>query len=250
MDPASLTIVRLSRRPDLVEPMWSAIDPAWPAFMREDPVGNLYYTRLSTDLGDHCLLAIDHTDAVVARACFLPVTGAVGDLPDRGWDAIIERGIADLDAGRPPTMASALEIAIVPAGRGHGLSVVMLDHMRRAVADLGLHDLVAPVRPSGKHAHPREPMADYLDRRTDEGLPADPWLRVHVRAGATIVKIAPASMVIEGTRQQWGSWTGLDFDRDGDVVVPQALVPVTVDVDADRVVYVEPNVWVHHDLRT
>ncbi|MBY5163714.1 N-acetyltransferase [Salsipaludibacter albus] len=249
MDVSSLQVVRLSDRPDLADPMWAATDEGWPAFMMHDPVGNLYYPRLERDLGDLCLMAITPGDEVIAKACFLPVTGSVDDLPDRGWDAIVERGIADHDAGRAPTMASALEIMVAPAARGLGLSTVMLDHMRRAVAELGLVDLVAPVRPSGKHAHQRESMADYLARRTDEGLPADPWLRVHARAGATIVKVAPESMVIEGTPEQWHEWTGVDFDHDGEVEVPEALAPVMVDLEADRVTYIEPNVWVHHDLR-
>jgi hypothetical protein len=31
-------------------------------------------------------------------------------------------------------------------------------------------------------------------------------------------------------------------------VVPDGLVPVQVDRDRDLGLYVEPNVWVHHDL--
>ena len=42
---------------------------------------------------------------------------------------------------------------------------------------------------------------------------------------------------------------GRTLDGDGPVLVEGALVPVRVDRDADRVTYVEPNVWVHHDLR-
>ena len=45
-----------------------------------------------------------------------------------------------------------------------------------------------------------------------------------------------------------GHWTGLPFDTTGDVIVPKALVPVHVDVTHDHAVYVEPNVWVQHDL--
>ncbi|HKJ55177.1 MAG TPA: hypothetical protein VJ978_04255 [Nitriliruptoraceae bacterium] len=249
MDLSSLRVVRLSDRPDLTAGMWAATGIGWPEFMMHDPVGDLYYPRLETDLGHLCLVAVTPGDDVIAKACFLPVTGSVDDLPDRGWDAIVERGITDHDAGREPTMASALEIMVVPSARGLGLSGVMLGHMREAVVAMGLWDLVAPVRPSHKHAHPHESMEDYLARRTDEGLPADPWLRVHARVGATIVKVAPEAMVIEGTPAQWHEWTGLDFNRDGDVEVPQALAPVTVALDDDRVTYVEPNVWVHHDLR-
>jgi hypothetical protein len=44
------------------------------------------------------------------------------------------------------------------------------------------------------------------------------------------------------------SWTGLEFERSGDAVVPGALVPIHVSLEQDHAVYVEPNVWVHHRL--
>ena len=55
-------------------------------------------------------------------------------------------------------------------------------------------------------------------------------------------------MVVAGTLAEWREWTGLPFDHHGDVVVPQALVPVRCDVTHNHAVYVEPNVWVRHDL--
>lgn len=248
---ADLEVATLAERPDLAEAMWAVGPSIWPAFMMEDPVGNLYYNRVEDDFADTCLLVL-HEDALVARAYFIPfVAGSADwdDLPDRGWDAVIERGVADRDAGRHPTAASALEIGIVPSWRGRGLSTFVLQAMSAAVADRGLWDLVAPVRPSGKHARPHEPMEEYVARTTAEGLPADPWLRVHVRAGGRIVRVAPTSMRIEATVDQWEQWTGRRLDADGPVVVDGALVPVHVDRDADLVTYVEPNVWVHHDLR-
>ena len=55
-------------------------------------------------------------------------------------------------------------------------------------------------------------------------------------------------MDIRGSIAEWVEWTGLEFPGSGRYVVPGALVPVVVDLDADLGVYVEPNVWVTHDL--
>ena len=77
---------------------------------------------------------------------------------------------------------------------------------------------------------------------------ADPWLRVHVRMGARIVKVCPASMNVPGSLALWRSWTSLPFDVSGELEVPGALVPVHVSVEDDHAVHVEPNVWVHHRL--
>jgi hypothetical protein len=49
-------------------------------------------------------------------------------------------------------------------------------------------------------------------------------------------------------RPQWREWTGLPFDITGDVIVPEALIPVHCDAEHDHAVYVEPNVWVEHAL--
>lgn len=250
-DSDGLEVVALDDRPDLADRMWAVGPSIWPAFMMEDPVGNHYYGRVTSDFPHTCLLVLDGAD-VVARAFWIPFARdglAWEDLPERGWDAIIERGVADHDEGRTPDAASALEIGIVPDHRGRGLSGFVLGAMRRVVRRRGLLDLVAPVRPSGKPRHPFEPMDDYLARTTDEGLPHDPWLRVHVRAGGRMVKVAPSSMRIAGTVAQWEAWTGRSVVGDGPVVVDGALVPLQVDRAQDRCVYVEPNVWLHHDLR-
>jgi hypothetical protein len=60
--------------------------------------------------------------------------------------------------------------------------------------------------------------------------------------------MAPYSMVITAGLPDWRDWTGLPFDTDGPVRVPGALAPVRCDVAVDVGVYVEPNVWVHHQL--
>ena len=52
-----------------------------------------------------------------------------------------------------------------------------------------------------------------------------------------------------GTVADWRQWTGLAFPETGAYVVPRAAAsPVPIDVEADRGVYLDPNVWVVHDL--
>lgn len=91
-------------------------------------------------------------------------------------------------------------------------------------------------------------MADYVALTRDDGLPVDAWLRAHVRAGAVLDSIAPTSMVITGTLEEWRSWTGLPFQSPGEVEVPGALVPVLCVPQHNYAVYVEPNVWMRHPL--
>jgi GNAT superfamily N-acetyltransferase len=143
---------------------------------------------------------------------------------------------------------SALDITLRPSHRGRGASRLVLDALRQRAGALGYKRLFAPVRPTAKHLEPFAPFAEYVARTTAEGLPADPWLRVHARAGGRIVKVAATSMVVAGTIADWRRWTGMEFAASGPVAVSGALVPVHVSLEQGHAVYVEPNVWVRHTV--
>jgi len=55
-------------------------------------------------------------------------------------------------------------------------------------------------------------------------------------------------MTIVGTLAEWSKWTGVIFDRSGEIEVPGALAPVLVSVAHGHAVYVEPNVWIRHPV--
>lgn len=147
-----------------------------------------------------------------------------------------------------PNAVSALEITLHPNLLGQGHSKRMVTAMKENAVRLGFKDRYAPVRPSHKRHEPLTRMQEYAQRIRADGLPSDPWLRVHVRLGAGIVKVASHSMTVAGTLDAWRRWTDLPFDRSGNVNVPGALVPVHVLLEQDHAVYVEPNVWVRHRL--
>lgn len=256
MSPPALALVPLRGRDDLVEQVFAPpIRRLWPEFALHDPAAELYFAE------PHFTACLDTAFAVVepdrpglavgrAFAVAFAWDGVPGReaLPATGWDGVIRWGAEDRALGRAPDALSALEITLLPSHRGRGGSAVVLDAMRRRAAELGLRHMVAPVRPTGKEAEPLVPMEDYARRLRDDGLPADPWLRVHVRAGGRIEAVAPLSMIMPGTLAQWRAWTGLPFDRSGPVIVPRALCPVHCSVEHDHAVYVEPNVWVRHRL--
>jgi hypothetical protein len=73
-------------------------------------------------------------------------------------------------------------------------------------------------------------------------------MRVHSRLGARIAKVCEHSMIIRGTATDWHQWTGLHFPESGDYVVPGGLTPMEMDRNTDCGQYLEPNVWMIHDL--
>ncbi|MEU3747899.1 MULTISPECIES: N-acetyltransferase [Streptomyces] len=246
-----LNISTLAARPELEGPMWSMLD-LWPEFMMYDPVGWANIGRIVRELPEYVLVATDAEGKVVARGFSVPFRMDVDgrrELPPRGWDEVLLWAFSDLRAGREPDTVSAIEITVDTSALGNGVSHRMLAAMRDNTKRLGFSELVAPVRPNGKHLEAESSIHEYAFRtRESDGLPVDPWLRVHVRAGGVVEAVAPASMTVSGSVEQWRAWTGLPFDTDGPVEVEKALVPVHCEVSRGYAVYVEPNVWVRHSI--
>ncbi|HLL68058.1 MAG TPA: N-acetyltransferase [Micromonosporaceae bacterium] len=223
-------------------------------FLYHDPVSAAMYDDVVAAYPEFTIVAVDPADpdVPVAKMCTLPFSWAADPartLPPGGYDHVVLSAAGNRLVGRRGNLVSAVEAMVQPAMRGRGISKMMLAEVCRNTVRLGYDALVAPVRPNRKHEHPDLPMASYLALRRDDGLPVDPWLRVHLAAGARVVGVAPRSMIITGTLAEWRSWTGLPFDLPGPVLVPEALVPVHCDPANDVATYVEPNVWVHHSLQ-
>ena len=121
--------------------------------------------------------------------------------------------------------------------------------MKSVAAVNGLGALIAPVRPTLKDRYPLTPMERYAGWERDDGLPFDPWLRVHRRLGAEFLCVAPRSMVITGTIPEWEEWTGMRFPESDAHVVPGALLqPVVMDMERELGSYEEPKVWMRHPV--
>ncbi|CAI7565845.1 unnamed protein product [Penicillium glandicola] len=223
-------------------------------------------------------------------------------LPDEGYDGILSRafeqqlareGIVQASNGlrplpdpartrtEPPNALSAISITVSPEYRSKGLADILILAMKQTAMEQGYDALVVPLRPTRKCEFPMTKMADYISwpataapnreiskiaKKTDPNLPFDPWLRKHIRLGARVVKVAPRSMYVEGSAQEWQQWTGVNFTQligrkdtplkqeasSGKMylegVFPKGLVPLRYYVDEERCVYLEPNVWLHHEL--
>lgn len=248
--PSPYTIITAAHDYDLVRRTSKRIGAEWPEFMLHDPVADYLsdcYDRLPA-----CQFVVTAPDAAepvaIANSIPLAYAGAVDDLPDNGWDWALTKGMEDHAAGRTPTILCALQIVVFSEHRGKGISRRGVEGMRKIAAELGLNGLIAPVRPTMKSLYPLIPIDDYIRWTNSDGRLFDPWLCVHVNLGARVVKACPNAMRITGTVAEWESWTGLRFPQTGSYIVPGALIPIEIDCEADRGVYIEPNVWMHHAM--
>jgi hypothetical protein len=236
-------VVTAAERPDLDAPA----DEVWPEYNRHGDVLNRYWGRLDERFADFQFVLLDEdSGAVLAQGHSAPLSwdGTVESLP-AGIDGGIERAF---DGAGEPNVLCALAIEIVPAEQGRRLSGRMIDTMAAIGREHGLGALIAPLRPSWKERYPLTPIDRYASWTRPDGLPFDPWLRVHIRRGGVPLRPEPESMRITGTVADWESWTEMAFPESGEYVFPHGLAPLEVDRDADRGRYWEPNIWVRHDL--
>jgi GNAT superfamily N-acetyltransferase len=244
----SITLPTMAERPDL-RPRARELGAVWPPFMHHDPVANAYFPRVRDELPHFQFFAWnEERDEVVAEANAVPAAwdGDPESLPDEGLDAVLEGSFSE--RAPTPNVLCALQIVISSEYQGRGLSIRLIERMAEVARLHGFESLVAPVRPSLKHRYPLAPIERYVDWRRGDGTHLDPWLRTHERFGGRILRIAPRSMTIPGTIAEWEEWAGMVFPESGSYVVSGALEPVAVDREADRGVYVEPNVWMGHAL--
>lgn len=242
---AGVRVFTYAERPDLALRTGEVGDTlADFGFLGHGAVALRHWHKLRQQLPELQLILWDEEhDRVVGHGRTIPAREADG-LPG-GVDDLLEQWFG---AGpRPqPDVLSAMVIVVDRGHQGQGLSQLLVEAMRGLAARAGFRSLIAPVRPTWKERYPLIPIERYARWTRGDGLPFDPWLRVHARLGAEILGVCPASMVVEGDRSEWETWTGMAFPDEGEYVVRGALVPVSFGADRGR--YVEPNVWMRHPV--
>lgn len=241
----------LRERPEREDEYDRLSELSWPRFLRQrDSLGyGQYWPALFTTWADWQLLLIDGMGPTIAATHAVPLVwaGTADDLPPSIAD-ILRRAAEDRAAGRQPNVLCALAAMVDPRYRGQGMSPVAVRAMTDLARAHGLRALLAPVRPAAKSAYPLASMERYVRWQNADGLPLDPWIRVHARLGAEILGVAPRTLVIEGSVADWERWTEMTFPDSGPYVVPGALQPLVIDRERDAGRYEDPNVWMRHPI--
>jgi GNAT superfamily N-acetyltransferase len=226
-------------------------EASWPEFMLHDPIADEHWHELFDRFNEYQFAMLDTENGrMAAMGNSLPFcwNQPLEELPEGGWDWVFVKAVEDHKNGVTPNIQSAIQINIHPDYQSQGLSRKMVAAMREIGKSKGFQHLVAPVRPNQKSKYPLTSIDDYITWKNEDGLPFDAWLRVHVKAGARIIKPCHEAMTIRGTRADWEVWTGMKFPQSGKYHILGALNPIDMDVEKDEGVYVEPNVWMVHPL--
>lgn len=245
--PPWLGVFTAEERPDLWEQARAdgTFEMLWPEYNNHGTHAATYFGALVPRFAHLQALFVDQrADAVIARARTIPFAWdtTLETLP-HGIDALGLQAVAD---PRPPTALSALAAEVRTEVQRQGLSALVLRTMVTMAREAGLAPLVAPVRPNWKDRFPLQPIATYATWTRHDGLPFDPWIRLHVRLGARILRSEPYSMEITAPIADWETWTGTGFQRDGSYIFRDGLAPLLVSDGLGR--YFEPNVWMRHEV--
>ncbi len=251
MSDRQYTIVHASDQPDVRDASIRIAKLTWPKFMMHDSISNRLWPRLYDSFPNYQFALEtkrDNSWLAVGHAAPLRFDSPPSELPDEGWDWALERAFSDAESGTPPNALCALMIAVHPDHRSRALSPLMVSAMRDMATENGFRRLLVPARPSQKSRYVLTPMDKYIAWRTDNGRLFDPWLRTHEKLGAKVIRICKNSMEITGTVAEWEEWTEMELPISGWYIIPGALSPVLIDRDSDKGSYIEPNVWMVHDL--
>jgi hypothetical protein len=244
-DGAAPVVVTVAERPELVELAAQSTSDLLPEYNNHGNVLNEFWPRLTEERSEYQFHLLDDDEQILARVRSIPVRwdGTAEGLPP-GIDGALARGF---DEAQPNTLC-ALLVAVPRQVQRRGVSATALVAMADLARSHGFGSLIAPVRPSVKEQYPLVPIERYATWRRPDGALFDPWMRVHERLGASVLKPEAHSLRIASTATDWEDWTGLAFPDNGDYWFPGGLATVSIDRAQDRGLYYEPNVWMHHPL--
>jgi hypothetical protein len=240
-----ISVFTADERPDLWGDAGDLFHDVWPEYNQHGAHAAAILGALVPDFAHLQLILYDRDlDRIVARGRTIPFRwdGSLPDLPS-GFDEV---GLRALNERRPPTALSALAAEVATDQQGRGLSRMVIQSMAACAGAVHVDSLVAPVRPNWKERYPLTPIDEYASWTRDDGLPFDPWMRVHARLGAAVVCPAPRSFLIEAPVADWEQWTGMAFPAPGEYVFPRGLAPLRIQDGIGT--YWEPNVWMRHEV--
>jgi len=241
-----IEITTLEKQPELKQDLLRINNTAWPEFMLHWKCSA--WENLFSTFADFQIL-LKENNKLIAFGHTVPIQGDVSkkSQPD-AMRVILEQAVQNKIKNIKPNILIALAAVVAEKHRGRGLSFAIVKAMKKLAAERNLSLLLVPVRPTLKHQYPLIPLPEYADWKRDDGLPFDPWLRVHKKLGGEKFKISNKFMKITGTVQEWEEWSGLRIPDEGKYIVPGALNPVEIDYENNLGIYYDPCVWIKYKI--
>lgn len=223
-----------------------AVQAAFPPIIQQSAIIKKYWAEIERSFPDHQLFAYNDKEELLGIINSIPFNwnDSLDNLPDRGWDFIVEKGIEDKHKKRKPNTIGGLQIIVPHAHRGKGYSKFLIAELKELKIRKEYENLVIPIRPTLKHNHPQMKMQEFLLEKKD-GWHVDPWIRTHIKCGGEVIKVCEQSMFIEADLGFWSSISTVPLIN-GFNIIQGALNPVYIDMEKKRGEYIEENIWIKY----
>lgn len=215
-----------------------------PSYEFHSPSSIQFWPQLPRKFSEYIMVASCEGE-LMAAGYAVPFAYAEDEGIPAGWDEVLKKAFADQAAGAQTTALSMLFVQVSLRHQRKGLSQLILEAFKNK-ARSATHRLFVPCRPMLKHRFPKVSIEEYCGWTAEDGQVFDPWLRLHLRTGR-LVQVAPSSLIIRGTREEWFRWSGVDMETEGEYEVPGALSLIQR-LSGGDIVYHEPNVWIETRL--
>ena len=221
---------------------------SYPQIVSDSQVVQSCWDKLGKYFPSFQVFAINGGNQLVGFVNTIPLKydGTLQDLPDEGWDWLIQKGISDFEQGITANCLGGLQINISKAFRGQGYSALFIAKAKELRDRNGLDKLFIPIRPALKSELPKMNMAEYITYELDGRL-YDPWIRTHLRSGAKIIKVCSNSMHIDGDLSYWEGALNQELHTSGNYYAAGCLNEIHIDVENNYGEYREANIWIHYD---
>ncbi len=219
----------------------------WPKIILQSTVVKEYYDQLFKLFPDYQKVCLNSNNELIGFINTIPFYWEkdLKELPEQGWDWLIQKGIADIKNGISPNCLGGLQIGIKKAYQGQGLSRKIVAIGKSIQQENRFKKFILPIRPTLKHIYPSMPMEEYMLLKKD-GIIFDPWIRIHESSGAKIIKVCHESMVIDGTINDWETLSGKKINVSGNCIIDGALNEVQMNLETNQGLYKEDNIWLYY----
>ncbi len=244
-------MVNLKQKPELREKDIWLNNLAFPEFVLHDKLLTKHWQRLKDIYPDHQWLMIKDRNVLATINTFplhYPVA-KLSKLPHGGVRWVVTTSLDNHLKNKKPNIVAGGLVSINPEFKNKGISHAIVTEMKRFSKAYNYEALIIPLRPSLKKLYPLTPIKNYMNWKTNEGLAFDPWLRAHVKQGAQIIRHCLRSSITENTIEKWEEWTNMKYPEDGTYVVQGGLSPLTINHAKKLGTYIEPNIWISHQLQ-
>lgn len=236
----------LSERPDLLKYIKEINRETWPKFLLH--IDMEYWHLMFGIFAPYQALLCDSQENLLGVGLSVPIVwdGTPDDLPDKVGTGLLRAGDTYQKGIAPNTLLS-IAVMVRKNHRNYGLGSLVIKAMKDLAGKHGFASLIVSLRPTLKSQYPLTPLERYVEWKKD-GEPFDPWLRVHARLNAKIIKINHNSLTVTSSVANWENWTRMNFPESGRYIVPGALEPVYIDCEKKIGHYEEPSIWVKYDI--